>query len=39
MVVLKKSPYVGVAAFLIIFTVIVKLMYVCHFCLQYVGYR
>ena len=28
MVVLKKSPNVGLAAFLIVFTVIVKIMYV-----------
>jgi hypothetical protein len=37
MVVLKKSANVGLAAFLIIFTVIVKLMYVI-FCSHYTGF-
>ena len=37
MVVLKKSANVGLAAFLIVFTVIVKVMYVCHSCLHYIG--
>ena len=37
MVVLKKSPNVGLAAFLIVFTVIVKIMYVI-FANRYIGF-
>lgn len=37
MVVLKKSANVGLAAFLIVFTVLVKLMYVI-FCWHYIGF-